>query len=152
MCSCRSLILMKRSTKEVPSAHAASPSLAHQGRTRRGIGRFQPKRSVWTVLVVVPDVDPQDLLKMTAADDQQPVKALGTDGSHPPLCVGVGVGRLHGCHQHVGALRAEHIVEPTAELRVTIADEEAHAASVASQDGCKSRLAQVPHSDVMQPV
>src|SRR5512132_2338471 len=72
---------------------------------------------------------PQDLLKMTAADDQQPVKALGTDGSHPPLHICVGVGRLHGCHQHVGALRAEHIVEPTAELRVTIADEEARAAS-----------------------
>ena len=35
-----------------------SPSLADQGRTRRGIGRFQPKRSVWTVLVVVPDLDP----------------------------------------------------------------------------------------------
>jgi hypothetical protein len=30
---------------------------------------FEPKRSVWTVLVVMPDVDPQDLLEMTAADD-----------------------------------------------------------------------------------
>jgi hypothetical protein len=60
---------MKRSTKEVASAHAASPSLADQGRTRRGTGRLQSKGSVWTVLVVVPDVDPQDLLEMPAADD-----------------------------------------------------------------------------------
>src|SRR6266540_2494151 len=57
-------------------------------------------------LVVVLGVDPEDLLEVTAADEQQPVKALGADGPHPPLRagVGVGVGRLHGCGQHLGGL------------------------------------------------
>jgi hypothetical protein len=60
---------MKRSTKEVASAHTGSPSLADQDQTGGWLRRFEPKRSVWTVLVVMPDVDPQDLLEMTAADD-----------------------------------------------------------------------------------
>src|SRR6266568_1448691 len=133
MRSCSSLVLMKRSTKEVASAHAGSASLAGQGRTGRWAGRLQPKRSVWTVLVLVPDVDPQDLLEVTAADDQQPIKALGADGPHPSLRIGVGVGRLHRRDQHLGVFRAEHVIEPAAELRVTIADQEAHAASLVLQ-------------------
>jgi hypothetical protein len=60
---------------------------------------------------------------VTATNDQQPVKALGTDGPHPTLRIGVGVGCLPGCHQHFGALRAEYVVEPTAELPVPVADE-----------------------------
>jgi hypothetical protein len=63
------LVLVNQSTKQVASAHSGSARVAEQGRSSGRIGRFQPKRSVWTVLVVVPDVDPQDLLKMTAADD-----------------------------------------------------------------------------------
>jgi len=63
---------------------------------------------------------------VTATNDQQPVKALGTDGAHPTLRICVGVGCLPGCQQHFGALRAEYVVEPTAELPVTVADEEAH--------------------------
>ena len=66
---------------------------------------------------------------MTAANDQEPVKALGADGPHPPLREGVGVGRLHRCHQHLSALGAEHVVEPAAELRVTIAKKKPHPAS-----------------------
>jgi hypothetical protein len=27
------------------------------------------------------DIDPQDLLEVAAADDQQPIQALGTDGA-----------------------------------------------------------------------
>jgi hypothetical protein len=85
---------------------------------------------VWTVLVDVVDVDPEDLLHVPAAEDQQPFKAFGADAPHPPFPVGVGVGRLHRCDQHLGALSADHVVEPAAELRVTIAYEEPHAASV----------------------
>jgi hypothetical protein len=130
MRSCSSLVLVKHSTKEVASAHPGSARLADQGRTGGGIGRFQPTRSVWTVLVVVLDIDPEDLLEVTAADDQQPVKALGADGPNPSLRIGVGVGRLRRYDQHLGVLRAEHVVEPTAEFRVTIADEEAYSASL----------------------
>src|SRR6266540_5790559 len=133
MRSCSSLVLVNQSTKEVAAAHPGSARVADPGRTGGGIGRFQPKRSVWTVLVVVLDIDPEDLLEVTAADDQQPVEALDADGPHPSLRVGVGVGGLHWRQDHLGVLRAEHVVEGTAELRVTIADEEAHAASLVLQ-------------------
>ena len=39
---------------------------------------------------------------------------------------GLALGACLGCHQHFGALRAEYVVEPTAERPVTVADEEAH--------------------------
>jgi hypothetical protein len=44
---------------------------------------------VGTMAVVVPEVDPKDLLKVTAADDQQPVQALATNGPNPPFGEGV---------------------------------------------------------------
>ena len=80
---------MNQSTKQVASAHSGSARVAEQGRGSSGrIGWFQLKRSVRTVPVVVRDVDPKDLLEVTATNDQQPVKALGTDGPHPPLRAG----------------------------------------------------------------
>jgi hypothetical protein len=54
---------------------------------------------------------------------------LGPHRPDPALGEGVGVGRLHRREHHLGALRPEHVVEPAAELRVTIANNKAHAAS-----------------------
>jgi hypothetical protein len=73
---------VKHSAKEVGSAYPGSSSLPNQGQTGGRAGRFQPKRSVWTVLVEVLDVDPEDLLQVPAAEDQQPVKAFGVDAPH----------------------------------------------------------------------
>jgi hypothetical protein len=81
---------VKQTTKEVASAHPGSPSLANQGQTGGWTRRFEPKCSVWAMLVVVLDIPPEDLLQVTAADDQQPVEALGADGTDPPLRIGVG--------------------------------------------------------------
>jgi hypothetical protein len=67
-----SLVPVKHSAKEVGSAYPGSSSLPNQGQTGGRAGRFQPKRSVWTVLVEVLDVDPEDLLQVPAAEDQQP--------------------------------------------------------------------------------
>ena len=36
--------------------------------------------------VVVVDVNPEDVLEVTAVEDQQPVQTLGTHGPHEPLC------------------------------------------------------------------
>jgi hypothetical protein len=36
-----------------------------------------------TMGVVVPGVDPKDLLEVAAADDQQPVLSLGSARTHP---------------------------------------------------------------------
>jgi hypothetical protein len=98
---------------------------------RRGQVRWsQSQRPMRPMPVVVVDVDPEHSREMLPPDDQQPVEALGADGLDPALRAGVRVRRLHRCDQHLGTLRAEDIVEPTAELHVTIADEEAHAASL----------------------
>jgi hypothetical protein len=62
-------------------------------------------------------------------NDQQPVQALRADSADPPLRVGVRVRRLHRGHEHLDTLRPKHVIEPAAELRVSIANEEAHPAS-----------------------
>ena len=120
---------MKQATKEVASAHPGSPSLTDEGQTGRWARRFQPKRSVWTMSVVVLDIDPEDLLQVTTADDQQPVEALGPDGTDPPLRIGVGVRRLDRRDEHLGALGLEHLVEPTTALRVAVAEHKAQSLS-----------------------
>jgi len=133
MRSCSWLVLVNQSIKQVAAAHPGSAGVADSGQGGVGIGRFQSKGSVWTMLGVVPEVDPWDLLEVTAANDQQPGKALGPDGRQPTLGVGVGVGRLHRCDQNFVAFCAEHLVEAAAERRVAIADKEAHPACLVLQ-------------------
>jgi hypothetical protein len=67
------------------------------------------------MLVVVPDVDPHDLLQMPWFHDQEPVQALGTARADLALGGGVCVGCLHRREEDLGALGAEHLVEPAAE-------------------------------------
>src|SRR5215216_5059207 len=82
----------------------------------RWIWRCKPERPVGTVAVVVLDVDPEDLLEVAAADDQQPVQALGADCPHPALGERVRLGCPHRCHDDLAALRAERLVEAAGEL------------------------------------
>jgi hypothetical protein len=119
---------VEQPAEPIPPVHTV-PIPADDGRIGRWIGRLQTKRSVGAVGVVVRNVDPQDLRQMTATDDQQPVQALGAHRPNPALRVDVRVGCLHRRQQQLGARRIEHVVEAAAELRVTIADEEAHPAS-----------------------
>ena len=44
--------------QEVASAHPGSPSLGDQSQTGGWLRWFEPKRSVWAMLVVVLDIDP----------------------------------------------------------------------------------------------
>ena len=125
MRSCSSSVFVKQATKEVASAHPGSPSLADQGQTGGWARRCQAKRSVWTMSVVVLDVHPEDLLQVTTADDQQPVQALRADGPDLTLRVGVRVRRLDRRDEHLGALGAEHVVEPATELGVAVAEHKA---------------------------
>src|SRR5512132_3462673 len=83
-----------------------------------------PARAVPTAIML--DVDPKDLLEVAAADDQQPVQALGPDRAHPALGVGVRRGCPHRRAEHLTTLRAEHLVETAAELGVPVVDKEAH--------------------------
>jgi hypothetical protein len=98
MRSCSSPVLVEESTEQVASTHRAWFILAEASRPAGRVWWLQPERPVGTMLVVVLDVGPQDLLKVAAADDQQPVQALGTDRPHPALGVRVRLGCPHRRH------------------------------------------------------
>jgi hypothetical protein len=110
-------------------SHRTGWSRAEDGQPGGRIWWLQPERPVGTVGVEMLDVGPKDLLQVAAADEQQPVQALGTDGPHPALGVRVRCGRPDGRHQHRATLRADHVVEAAGELRVMVADKEAHLSS-----------------------
>jgi hypothetical protein len=82
------------------------------------VWRFKSQRSVRTVLVVVPDVNPKDLLEVAAPTNEQPVQALGADRSDPALGVGVRPWCPRWRDQDLGAVVADHVVEGARELRV----------------------------------
>ena len=79
-----------------------------------------------TVAVVVLEVDSEHLRTVSWPGDQQPVQTLGPHRTGPALGVGVGVGRLDRRDQHLGAVRTEDVIEPATELRIPIANKEAH--------------------------
>jgi hypothetical protein len=94
--SCSLSVLVEQAAKQVASLHSAAVILAQDDQPGGWVWRFQPKRPVGTMLVVALDVGPQDLLEVAAADDQQPVQALGADGALPAFGNGVGVGARIG--------------------------------------------------------
>jgi hypothetical protein len=124
---------MKQTGKEVASAHSASAILAKNGQRGERVWRTMHECPVGTVAVVVLDVDPKDLLQVATANDQKPVQALGPDRPHPALRVRVRPGRLHGRQEHLGTVRAEHVVEAAAELRVPIVQHEAGPSALFAQ-------------------
>ena len=77
MRSCSSSVLVRESAEQVAPVDLGLRILASEGRFDSWIRRLQPERPVRAVGVVALDVDPQHLLKVAAADDQQPVQALG---------------------------------------------------------------------------
>jgi hypothetical protein len=102
--SCSSAVLMEESAEQVASTHGAAVILGADGRPGQRIWWSQPECPVGTVAVVMLDIDPEDLLQVAAANDQQPVQALGADGPNPALGVGVGLWRPDWGHQDVGVL------------------------------------------------
>ena len=126
MRSCSSPVLVQEAAEQVASTYPALLIChADGGQTDAWVRRFQPKRLVRAMLVVVVDIDPKHLLQVTSPDDEEPVKALGADRADPALGIGVRSGRPDGCEQHLGAFGAEHVVEAAAELRITVAEHEA---------------------------
>ena len=74
--------------------------------------------------VVVTHVDAEDVLKLAAADDQQPIEALAADAANPALHVGVGVRCPYGRADDLDLLVPEDGIEGARELRVAIVDQE----------------------------
>jgi len=61
---------------------------------------------VRALAVVVLDVDAHDVFEVAAADDQEPVETLRSDGADEPLRVGIRLRRLHRCVDHVDPFAA----------------------------------------------
>src|SRR6266516_2569346 len=76
---------MEETAEQVTSENPAFLTLTDDGQSGGSLRRLKLERPVWTVPVVVLDVDPKDLLKMAAPNEQQPIQALGADGAtHRP--------------------------------------------------------------------
>jgi hypothetical protein len=80
---------------------------------------------VRSVLVVVLDVLGEDLLKVMAVEDEEPVQTLPRGCPHEPFRERVRPGP-HWCLYDPGALCAEDLVEAGGELRVPVPDQEAN--------------------------
>jgi hypothetical protein len=103
------------------AAEEVAPSDLKRAKSRRGrrmgsvaaIRRSPVERSVWTLLVEVADVDAENVLELTAAEDQQPVKALPAHAADPPFGVVWGAKtpftRLDQCD-----LQGDRVCEPDA--------------------------------------
>ena len=124
---------MEQATEQVSSMNAAVSALIYDGQSGGWVRRLELQRPVRPVPVVVLDVDSQDLLQVPATHDEQPVQALGPHRPDPALGVGVGVGRLHRRDQYLGAVRMEDVVEGAGELRIPIANKEAHSSAPLTQ-------------------
>src|SRR5665811_1779822 len=97
--------------------------------------------------VVVLGVGPEGSIEMPPTEDERPVEALGPDRLDHALGVVVRVRSPDRRADHPGTFRANDLVEPSAELRVPVSDEEPDRArpSVEVQRGCAP--AQVTHAE-----
>jgi hypothetical protein len=69
---------------ELRPVRVGVPGLLDLARSDRRMGwGLNPKRSLWTALVESLDVDPQDLLQVPTAEDQQPDEAVAVDAPRP---------------------------------------------------------------------
>ena len=62
---------------------------------------------MWPVFVVMAPVDAEHVFEVSATDDEDPVKAVGSDGAHPALSVSVRVRRLYRRADHRSTLRTD---------------------------------------------
>src|SRR5919106_4559797 len=65
----------------------------------------------------------EDALEVATGEDEQPVEALGPNGSDPSLTESIGTRSPDGSADHLQPLGCEHVIEGTAELGVAVMDE-----------------------------
>lgn len=90
----------------------------------RWCGRFETKGAMRSVGVVVLHVDPEDVLELSAAYDQDPVETVAADRADPALREGVRVRRPERRADDLSALAPEDVIEGTRELAVAVMDQE----------------------------
>jgi hypothetical protein len=72
----------------------------------------------------MPAVDAEDVLQMSATEDENPIETVGAECANPAFGVGVRVRGLDRRSNHLDALRVEDLVERVAELLVVVVDQE----------------------------
>jgi len=92
------------------------------------------------VLVVVRHIDTKDTLEMAATDDQETVEAVFAEGPHPALRIGVRVRCPNRRPDHPDALGTQDLVEPAAELRIAIMDQQPKRLVIAELVGCTNSV------------
>jgi hypothetical protein len=72
----------------------------------------------------VATVDPEHTLEVAAAEDEDPIEAVGAERAYPAFGMGVRVRRPDRRTDHLDALAPEHLIEGVAELRDSVVDKE----------------------------
>ena|SRR5438552_18262862 len=104
--------------------------------------------------VVVVDVDAENLLKLSPADDQDPVEAVAADGADPALGERVRLRRPERGADDLDAVASEDLVERAAELAVSVVNQEWIGVSRSESDQASWRACwavQVPLGLAVQP-
>jgi hypothetical protein len=83
---------------------------------------------MWSLAVVVADLDAEHVLEVAAVEYQQPVEAPGAGGADGAFDDRIRLRRSHRRLDGSDALAAEDLVEGAALLAVTVSDQEADAA------------------------
>lgn len=112
------------SPQAVTSSPRAAPGTLNE--TLRGsicAWRAEVERAVWSVDVVMIDVDAQDALVVSMISNAQPVQALGTHGPHASLGDGVRPGLTKRSPHDLNALATEDLVEGMRERAVAVVDQ-----------------------------
>src|SRR6266536_361542 len=91
-------------------------------------------------------VGAEHVFEVAAAEDEDPVEAVGANRAYPTLGEGVRVRRLDRRADHLDAFRPKDVVERAAELAVAIMDEEPERLLVRELDGEVARLLGDPAS------
>jgi hypothetical protein len=73
--------------------------------------------------VVVVEVDPQEVVKVAAVEDEQPVEALRADRSEEAFGDRVRFRRPNGCFHDPDLFAAEQLVERTGVFALSVADQ-----------------------------
>src|SRR5204863_9112033 len=119
-----SVVLVDETTEAVATADLALgrslPPLVE-------VGRSEFERAMWSLSVVMVDIDPEHTFEVAAVEDQQPVETLGTDRADRSLRNRVRLRRPHGRLHDPDAFAAEYLVEAAAVFAVAVTKQELHA-------------------------
>jgi hypothetical protein len=122
----RALILMQQASETI----AANDKQFFRLRVSLGrcpaIRRREVQASMSPMSVVMINEHCEDPLKMTGVEDQQPIKALGTDGPHESFRNPVRLRRLNRRPHDPNAGTLKHLIEAPRELAIVVPNQQAN--------------------------